>query len=508
MQNHQTIIVSLWGKEIGQLSWNDRTKRSYFFFSKEYFTLPYDICPITSPKDSPETKIAIYGNTEVSIYKKLPPFLADSLPDSWGNDIFDRWFAENGLKEKDKNPITKLSFIGRRAMGALEFYPCVEFERKNEKVDLCRLYEKALLFEQTLSDKSIQLNPDMSFADLAAVGTSAGGRQMKAIVTLDQEGIFHSGQTDNTPGHKSLIIKFGSRRYTFSEIEYVYYLMARNAEIDMTACDLIDLEGVKCFVTERFDRKDGEKLFTQTLAAINPEGEESYENLFKTAELLGLPYYDKEQIFKRMVFNVLANNTDDHNKNFSFVMDKSGLWRLSPAYDMTFILDRSGIRAQEERCFCVRGKKKGIEKNDLLSLASENGIKNAEKVIEKVSQSLQQFGELATKYGIASDIAEIINERICALKASVCGEKVDTKENTKKDFQTKDGHLVSDIRFERTFSGNIHLYAQIDGIERRYVIRANSKEAERIIEQGFNSMPDEGKRSLVEKYFLPSVSVN
>ena len=339
------LSVMLWGQEIGQLCWNPAKGNSYFYFSPEYLSSGLDIAPLTASSKSPAARFAIYGNTDSAKYQKLPPFIADSLPDDWGNTLFDQWFAEHHYHEKDKTPLAKLSFVGSRAMGALEFIPCSEDAfSPNERLMIPKLYDLAKKIEQDREHAIISPEETLTQKALMAVGTSAGGRFKKAIIAMDEGGNIFSGQTSARGDRKYYILKFNTPEFCLSEIEKTWYDLATRAGITMMPSRLIEVEGISHFLTERFDRHASEKVFTQTLAAVNPEAY-CYEDLFSTCRQLSIPQDELNELFLRMVFNLLSNNTDDHAKNFSFIMEKDGSWHLSPAYDLCFILKTAtGLR--------------------------------------------------------------------------------------------------------------------------------------------------------------------
>ena len=212
-----SIRVLLWGKEIGTLTWNLEKKQSYFFFSPEYFNQAYDLCPITHPKDDNSTRQAIYGpsmrdaDPSGKLYQGLPPFLADSLPDAWGNLIFEEWFKDNGIPESEKTAITKLSFIGNRAMGAFEFAPMMDPDfYKDKEIDIAELYKESLIIEEQLSQESIK-REDATINNIAALGTSPGGSRKKAIISIAPDHTIHSGKTATDKDWKHCIIKFNDR---------------------------------------------------------------------------------------------------------------------------------------------------------------------------------------------------------------------------------------------------------------------------------------------------------
>ena len=480
------LSVMLWGQEIGQLCWNPAKGNSYFFFSREYLASGLDIAPLTASSKSPAARFAIYGNTDSAKYQKLPPFIADSLPDDWGNTLFDQWFAEHHYHEKDKTPLAKLSFVGSRAMGALEFVPCSEDAfSPNEKLMIPKLYNLAKKIEQDREHAIISPEETLTQKALMAVGTSAGGRFKKAIIAMDEFGNLFSGQTSVREDRKYFILKFNTPEFCQSEIEQTWYLLANRAGITMKPSRLIEVEGVHHFLTERFDRRDGEKVFTQTLAAINPEAY-CYEDLFSTCRQLSIPQDELNELYLRMVFNILSNNTDDHAKNFSFIMDKDGSWHLSPAYDLCFILKTAAVPEKHHE-FSIRGKYEDITISDLLAFAAQNDIKNPAKYIGKVKDALRDFRVLATSNGVAPLFIDIIESRLRELSPDVFASSVATSDL---------------IRFEITNSGNIHLNATVDGKERRRVFTKKSEYYKEVLEALKKPLSRDEQQELLESYFL------
>lgn len=495
----QMITVSLWGKAIGTLSWNPRMQVSTFWFAPAYFQETYDLAPITYPKGFQSPAIGIPGLREPKIYQGLPPFLADSLPDRWGNTLFDQWFADKGLHEKDKTPLTKLSFIGKRAIGALEFAPVIEsgfYENQTVRIDA--LYEQAKLVEQRLAGAAIAHGEPLTHQALMALGTSAGGRQMKAIVSIAPDGSFHSGQTTDAPNYEHSIIKFNTPEHALAETEMTYYEMAMAAGIHMMPSRLIEAEGVRHFLTLRFDRRDGRKIFTQTLAAIDPDAR-SYEDLFRIARSLAVPKPEIDELFRRAAFNVLANNTDDHNKNFSFLMDQDGAWYLAPAYDMTFTIGTNGREPEKNRCMPIAGKVTDISEADLIQLGRNNTVRDPAGIIREVRKGIALFVEAARRNGVDAFHIELIAGRLAELNPdlgiAVSGLKACS-------FVASDGTEVENVRFERTESGNIHIMAQIGGRNVKYVVTPKKALYQEILAAGFNAMPDWKKEELAKRYLL------
>ncbi len=479
------LSVMLWGREIGQLCWSPAKGNSYFFFSPEYLSSGFDIAPLTASSKSPSARFAVYGNTDSAKYQKLPPFIADSLPDDWGNALFDQWFAEHHYHEKDKTPLAKLSFIGSRAMGALEFVPCSEEAfSADEKLMIPRLYELAKQIEQDRGNAVISPEETLTQKALMAVGTSAGGRFKKAIIAMDQDGNIFSGQTTARSDREYYILKFNTPEFCLSEIEKTWYDLATRAGITMMPSRLIEVEGTRHFLTERFDRRDGEKVFTQTLAAVNPEAY-CYEDLFSTCRLLSIPQDELNELYLRMVFNVLSNNTDDHAKNFSFIMEKDGSWHLSPAYDLCFIL-KTAAAPEKRHALSIRGKNEDITVEDLLAFAARNDIKNPAKYIDKVRDALRDFRALSTANGVAPLFIDIMESRLRELSPHLFPSPVAT---------------ANLIRFEVTESGNIHLYAAVEGRERRRVFTNKNKQYEAVLEAMGKSLSIEEQKEILERFF-------
>ncbi len=494
----QSLKVILWGEEIGRLAWDARRRLSYFMYNPAFLKKGLNISPLTVPVDGVRGLTPIWGE-EAKIYQKLPAFVADSLPDAWGNQLFDLWRQQNHLSNADITPLDKLSFIGKRGMGALEFVPEVSRERRVEKIDIKSL---ASLAERIFTEReNARILPEESITmqSLLTVGTSAGGRQPKAIVAINRKnGEVRSGQISGLEDFDYCLIKFGNSQYCSAELEMTYYKLATMAGINMMPSELYQVDGNNHFMTKRFDRKDGKKVHTQTLAAINPDAD-SYEQLIAICRKLHLPETDCYEVFRRMVFNVLANNTDDHNKNFSFIMNEDGTWRLAPAYDITYIFDSGGFLPNEDHCMYIRAKLRGITRDDVIQLAKDNGIRRPDAIIRDIVKAIKQFRVVATKYGVAEQwigrIETTIAEHLKSwgeLEAITCstGEFV------------INGHTVKNIRMEQAYKGNFHLLAEIDGQERKFVIGKNKEEFSLIESIGIANLSSDQLKGMMEKYFV------
>lgn len=390
-----SLKIMLWDEEIGRLSWDARRGVSFFEYNPAFLGEGLDPFPLVASVKSPASRRPIVGDRETKLYRKLPPFLADSLPDAWGNQVFECWRIQNGIRNQEITPLEILSFIGKRGMGALEFIPESSGIRKSEMLNMKVLTDLARRI--FVERENVRLMPDESLTmqSLIAVGTSAGGRQPKAIIAINPEtGEIRSGQIAGHKGFEYCILKFGDAERSSAELEMAYYKMAMAAGINMMPCRTIEVEGQKHFITHRFDRDADRKLHMQTLAALYPDAD-SYEKLLMVCRKMRLPESTQEEVFRRMVFNILANNTDDHNKNFSFLMDESGHWQLSPAYDMTYIFNAGGFFPEKMHCLMMQGKLQGQTLEDALALGKDNGIRKAESIIDEVASAIRQFRHFA-----------------------------------------------------------------------------------------------------------------
>ena len=491
------LRVLLWDEEIGRLAWDERRKLSYFIYNPEWLKRGLEISPMVAPIAGARALTPVWGESD-RIYQKLPAFVADSLPDAWGNQLFDLWRQQNHLSGSDITPLDKLSFIGKRGMGALEFQPEYARERKMEKIDMKSLADLAERIYTEREQVRILPEESITMQSLLTVGTSAGGRQPKAIIAINRKtGEIRSGLISGLKNYDYCLLKFGNTQYCSAELEMTYYELATMAGIRMMPSELYHVDGNNHFITRRFDRDGEKKIYTQTLAAINPEAN-SYGQLIDTCRKLHLPESDCQEVFRRMVFNILANNTDDHNKNFSFIMDEDGSWRLSPAYDITYIIDNGGFLPNEDHSLYIRTKQRNITREDAILFARDNGIRRPDAIIRDVVASLKQFRSIATKHGVSEQWTGRVETTIIGHLKS-WGEWQDDATIPE---QTINGHLVSNIRMEQAYKGNYHLFAVIDGKERKFVIAKNKEEFSMIEKTGVANLTPEQLQAMAEKYFL------
>lgn len=409
--------VNIWGNFAGAVVWNESSGGASFEFERDFVRKGFDLSPLKMPIAEAENgTVFSFPFLNPETFKGLPGLLADSLPDRFGNKVIDAWLAANGRTSESMNPIERLCYIGKRGMGALEFEPAVMTEKSNpvEVEDLVKLAQEILSsrkdFEADLSDKGVH--------EIFRVGTSAGGARAKAIIAYNPStGAVRSGQIDGLTGFEYWIIKFDGVNDSllletkgYGNIEYAYYLMALDCGIEMSECKLLHENGRSHFMTKRFDRTGLDKIHMQTLCAIahfdyNDPRSYAYEQVFQVMRELRLPYADAEQMFRRMVFNIMAENRDDHTKNISFLMDKTGKWQLSPAYDMTYAFDPANkwIGAHQ---LSVNGKRTEIKKEDMLEVATKMNIKKPLEIIEQVEDSIGRWNEFAKIAGVGKDFME------------------------------------------------------------------------------------------------------
>lgn len=494
------LKVKLWGREIGRLVWDSATRRTYFMYNPELKDSIPEIAPLLYPAKNRNIHLPIYGDDR-PLYQGLPPFIADSLPDSWGNTLFDKWVKENRIPRNKITPLYKLMFIGTRGMGALEYEPCADDLTHTRTIDIKSLYDISLKILEYRDNIVLNTDEALTLQALLAVGTSAGGRQMKAIIAINNEtGEIRSGQTDGLEGFDYHILKFGDRSMPVAEIETAYYNMAVAAGINMEECGLLPVDGINHFLTKRFDRKGRKKIHVQTLAAINPEAR-SYEDLFATCRELSISESEIEQLFIRMVFNVMANNTDDHNKNFSFLLEENGRWRMAPAYDVTFIFNTYGTGPNTERRLSIGGKTSHISRNDLLDFARQNGIKNANTVIGQVAGSIAKFDEYAENNRITrpwrSIIQKTLNDNLNSFGF------INRQEDTKEVLIDKYKRTITGLSITVNSKGHHEVTAIIDGHRQRRFVKPNISLYSYLTDRDIYNLPADERLQLAESLFPP-----
>ena len=311
-----------------------------------------------------------------------------------------------------------------------------------------------------------------------------------------ETGEIRSGQIAGNKGFDYCILKFGDYERSSAELEMAYYKMAMVAGINMMPCRIIEVEGQKHFITHRFDRDEERKLHMQTLAALYPDAD-SYEKLLMVCRKMRLPESTQEEVFRRMVFNILANNTDDHNKNFSFLMDESGQWQLSPAYDMTYIFNVGGFLPEKMHCLMMQGKLQGQTLEDALALGKDNGIRKAETIINEVASAIGQFRHFAEE-------CEVSQRWIGAVETTLNNHLAEwglLEQRKNVSFRIGD-IFFENVRVEKAYKGNYHLLCEVEGKGRKFVITNKKEEYALIDKVGIDNLTDKQLCSLVETFFV------
>ena len=414
----QNLDVYLWNQKVGSLvTYKERySEKICFYFDHGFLASGYDIAPLRASVNSVSVKngLPVYAETE-KLFGGLPSFIADSLPDHWGNRVFNEWAKTHNIHTRNLSALDRLAYIGRRGMGALEFLPPAAEEMEQPfKVEVADLYKLAQSALNEAKNFKAKAHPDLLIESLFKVGTSAGGRRPKAIINLNKEtNECYSGQVATpAPGFIPMIIKFDEHSdVPTTRIEYSYYLMAKDAGLTMMPSSLMEGEKTTHFLTERFDRQEGKKIHIQTLAAMKPSSD-CYEDLFDTAYRIGILPSEQKQLFLQTVMNVLGGNVDDHNKNFSFLMGTDGVWHIAPAYDYTFSIDPSAPGYINRHCMTINNKNSDIEYSDLLKLARQYNIKGADSIIKKAISVVGNYKDYAETAGVSPYWTHMIKEEI------------------------------------------------------------------------------------------------
>ncbi len=419
--------VLLWGTRIGAVSLPDGEQAASFEYDPEFVASGIEPAPLEMPLQAART--FRFPGLSPRSFAGLPGMLADSLPDRYGNALIDAWLATQGRAPESFDAVERLCYIGRRGMGALEFRPARGPRAATDHpVDVEALAELAAEVMAHRADLAVSLRKPGrrgALREILRVGTSAGGARPKALIALDPEsGEVRSGQLDLPTGFEHWILKFdgvddssrelgASRGY--GAIELAYSRMAGRAGIEMGECRLLEEGGRRHFMTRRFDRAEtGDKLHMQSLAALahldfNQPGGNSYEQAFQVIRRLGLPSTAAEQQFRRMVFNVVARNQDDHVKNIAFLMDRSGHWSLSPAFDLVYAHNPEG-RWTARHQMSINGKLDRIAVTDLRAVGALASLPRgrAETILGEVVDAVRAWPELAAEAGVGERrIAEI-----------------------------------------------------------------------------------------------------
>lgn len=421
----ESAEVILWGRRIGAALLQPGERTAVFQYTSAFAASGIQVSPLAMPLRS---EPYVFPELPFKSFKGLPGLLADSLPDRYGNALIDTWLARQGREPGSANAIERLCYMGRRGTGALEFEP-VEGPQLDtgETVKVDELVELASAILSQREDFSTAVgegSEEEGLLEILSVGMSAGGARAKAVIAWNPEtNEIRSGQVDAPPGFEHWLLKFDGVANNrdkesladpegYGLIEYAYSTMAVAAGVEMSECRIFPENGRHHFMTRRFDRptRTG-KLHMQSLAALrhydfNDPRAYSYEQALATIRMLGLPATAVEQQFRRMVFNLIARNQDDHVKNIAFLMDKGGGWSLSPAFDVTYNYNPDGEWTSRHQ-MSVNGKRDGFEREDLLRCADSVSMQRAraEAAIEEVGDAVSEWPRHANAAGVPGDQA-------------------------------------------------------------------------------------------------------
>lgn len=420
--------VRLWGRTIGAVSLAEDEDVASFQYDPAFINSGIQLSPLVMPL---APRVYRFPELDRSTFHGLPGLLADSLPDKFGNALINAWLASQGRSPASFNAVERLCYTGSRGMGALEFVPMTGPRLQGgREVNIDALVELASHVLSNRNDLHATFGDDDTAAlkDILRVGTSAGGARAKAIIAWNPTtNEVRSGQVDAGSGFEYWLLKFdgvsGNRDKELDDpqgygaIEYAYYLMARAAGIEMNDCRLLAEGGRRHFMTRRFDRQpDGSKLHMQSLCALahfdfNQAGAHSYEQALQVIRQLGLPMQAREEQFRRMVFNIVGRNQDDHVKNIAFLMDKRGQWSLSPGFDITYSYNPQGAWTATHQ-MTLNGKRDGFTREDVNACASIAGLKRgrADTMLDEVCQVVSRWPTFAEQAGVAESWIEQVKK--------------------------------------------------------------------------------------------------
>lgn len=424
-----TAYVNIWNQRIGAVAWDSNTRMGSFEYDPSFLELELDLSPIKLPTKNAKKRIFSFPELkENETFKGLPGLLADILPDYYGNALINSWLSTQGRPTDSLNPIETLCFIGKRGMGAIEIEPARggsgSVSKNLEINSLIDVVEEILTKRKNFKIPS-ESKERRAFYDILKIGTSAGGARAKAVIAFNEETKeIRSGQFFAPEGFEHWLIKFdgvidkqfGSSN-GYGRVEMAYYEMAKDAGIEIMESRLLEENGRSHFMTKRFDRNEqGDKIHVQTFCALrhfdfNNVLQYSYEQLFETMRMLRLSYPQAEQMYRRMAFNIMSRNCDDHTKNFAFMMNKKGSWKLAPAYDLCHAY-RPASQWVSQHSLSINGKQSDINRQDLLDIAYKMNVKKAPKILDEIKDVVSEWNYYADRNKVHKDLSNAINETL------------------------------------------------------------------------------------------------
>ena len=431
-------VVSVKYREynVGAASFNTETGLGSFEFEPSFIRTGIELSPIKMPLSR---KVFSFPEADFETFRGLPGMIADSLPDDFGNAVINAWIASLGKSPSDITPIQRLQYTGKRGMGALTYFPATQRKNLNSSQNIA--IGSLVFIAQEILDKREQFGVSLdargqenkeAMMALLAVGMSAGGARAKAVLVFNDDFTqVRSGQTDAPEGFTHFLMKFdgvsehNKDRETFGDpmgygtMEYVYHLMAKACGIDMMPCRLLEEGNRRHFITQRFDRNGNKKRHVQTLSGLahvsyKHAGSYSYAELFSIARELKLGSDDAMQIFKRMVFNVIARNHDDHSKNFGFMLDDQNQWKLAPAYDLVYSY-KPGSPWINNHWMKLNGKRDNFTRKDFYSFEKLSPLftkRTINQIIEETTEHVSRWKDLATEHNVPRALLKLIESNL------------------------------------------------------------------------------------------------
>ncbi len=418
------VEVRLYGQLLGTAEWNNENGNSTFQYSDKMMP-KIEPSPIIMPR---EERIFETNRNHINFHN-LPYLLSDSMPDDFGNMMMKEWLKQRNLSIDKINPVDRLTYVGKRGMGALEYIPANHIEKDNSTLNINEIYEVAKSVLKSKYETTFSALDKDSLTEILRIGTSVGGARAKALIAIKSDSNnnikeIRPGDIMQPLGYTYWLLKIdGANEHSLGEgegmgkIEFAYYKMARLAGIEISESILHEENDRFHFLTKRFDRTDnGEKIHAQTFGALagidyKIQKASSYEALFKVMNRLQLPYGQIVQQYRRMIFNMMARNHDDHVKNFAFLMNNDGQWQISPAYDLCFSYNPGGTWTNVHQS-SLNGKYDNFTKADLIDFAKRNGIKKSNLILEEVLSAVSQWSKIAAEIDIPKEKIKYINKHL------------------------------------------------------------------------------------------------
>ena len=415
------VEVFLYGQLLGTAEWNTNKKSATFQYNTNIVNA-IEPSPILMPT---EGRIFETNRDHINFHN-LPYLLSDSMPDDFGNIMMKEWLKQRELSIDDINPVDRLTYVGKRGMGALEYIPVNHREGDSSLLDISEIYEIAKSVLENKKETSFSDLDKESLTEILRIGTSVGGARAKALIAIKRD--INKKIIEVRPGdiiqpkeYSYWLLKIdGVNEKNLGEsegmgkIEFAYYKLAKEAGVEISESALYEENGRFHFLTKRFDRTDnGDKIHMQTFCALagidyKIQKASNYETLFRVMKRLKLPYNQFEQQYRRMLFNVVARNHDDHVKNFTFLMSKDGKWQISPAYDLSFSYKPGGTWTNEHQS-SINGKFDNFTKDDLIGFAKKFGIKKANSILGEVISAVNKWSNIASEVEIPKERIKFIN---------------------------------------------------------------------------------------------------